>query len=103
LQETRSDDAPCIETHHDAPTAPRDSIWGSGHLVTESRQVSGFDSVLLSGAGELILDQTGVESLTITAEDNIIGELTSDVVGGQLILGTRPGVSISTNSRSSIA
>ncbi len=87
--------AGCIDTHIGSPTAPDDTIWGSGHLVTQSRPVSGIDSVLLSGAGELVIEHTGSESLTITAEDNIISELTSEVVGGRLILGVKPGVSIS--------
>ena len=89
--------AGCIETNVGSPTAPAGSIFGSGQLVTESRPVSGIDSVLLSGAGELVIEHTGTESLTITAEDNIIGELTSEVVGGKLVLGTRPGVNISTS------
>ena len=42
---------------------------GSGQLATQSRQVSGVTSVELTGAGELSIDQTGTESLTVSAED----------------------------------
>jgi hypothetical protein len=84
----------CIETHVGSPTEPEFTVPGSGILVTESRTVSGFDSILLSVPGELILEQTGSESLTITAEDNLIDDLTSVVAGGRLVLGTRSGVSI---------
>lgn len=87
--------AGCIETHISGPTAPPGSIWGSGHLVTESRSVAGFHGVQLAAAGEVVIDHTGFESLTITAEDNLIGELTSEVIAGRLVLGVRPGVSIS--------
>ena len=86
--------AGCIETHVGSPTEPEFTVPGSGILVTESRTVSGFDSILLSVPGELILEQTGSESLTITAEDNLIDDLTSVVAGGRLVLGTRSGVSI---------
>jgi hypothetical protein len=39
---------------------------GSGQLATQSRQVSGFTSVELTGVGELSIDQTGTESLTVS-------------------------------------
>jgi uncharacterized protein YaiE (UPF0345 family) len=42
----------------------------------------------------LIIEQTGREALTITAEDNILPFLTSDVRNGSLILGTAPDVSL---------
>jgi hypothetical protein len=45
---------------------------GSGQLSSESRQVSGFTKVELSGSGELKIEQTGTESLTISAEDNVL-------------------------------
>jgi hypothetical protein len=54
---------------------------GSGQLTTESRPVSGFTKVELSGTGELTIEQTGTESLTISAEDNILPRLTSEVSG----------------------
>ena len=52
---------------------------GSGNLATESRAVAGFTEVSLSGAGHLIVEQTGVESLTITAEDNLLPFVRSNV------------------------
>lgn len=71
------------------------SIKGSGKSATESRSVSGFTSVELSGSGELQIEQTGKESLTITADDNLLQYLTSDVSNGRLKLGTKNGTSIS--------
>jgi hypothetical protein len=67
---------------------------GSGRLVTESRPVSGFTKVELSGTGELAIEKTGTESLSISAEDNILPLLTSEVSGATLILGTKPNSSI---------
>lgn len=66
-------------------------VIGSGNVNSESRQVSGFDRITFSGSGELLIEQTGTESLTIEAEDNILPLLRAEVENGQLILGLRPG------------
>ncbi|MFI5278118.1 MAG: head GIN domain-containing protein [Ktedonobacterales bacterium] len=68
---------------------------GSGSVKAESRAVSGFTRVRLSGAGILNIAQTGTESLTISAEDNLLPVLTSDVSDGTLTLGVKQGQSIS--------
>ena len=68
---------------------------GSGSVKAESRTVSGFTKVQVSGAGILNIAQTGTESLTISAEDNLLPLLTSDVSNGTLILGVKQGQSIS--------
>ena len=69
---------------------------GSGQLATQPRQVSGFTSVELTGVGELSIDQTGTESLTVSAEDNLLPLLTSRVEGDTLILGKKPNTRIVT-------
>jgi Putative auto-transporter adhesin, head GIN domain len=69
---------------------------GSGQLATEPRQVSGFTKVELTGVGELTIQQTGAESLTISAEDNLLPQLTSEVEGDTLILGKKPNTEIVT-------
>jgi hypothetical protein len=69
---------------------------GSGHVVTESRPVRGFTAVAVSGAGHVIIEQTGVESLQVTAEDNILPFVLTEVRGGRLLLGFEPGVSVNT-------
>jgi hypothetical protein len=67
------------------------STSGSGKAATDTRSVSGFSSVEMSGSGELQIEQTGTESLTISADDNLLPYLTSDVLGGQLRLGMKNG------------
>ena len=62
---------------------------GSGTVASESRAVSGFHAVEISGAGELSIEQTGTESLTISAEQDILPRLTSEVSDGTLKLGTK--------------
>ncbi len=85
------------DTRHDfgRVTGPN-TIIGSGNVISESRTVGGFRGVALSGAGRLIIDRNGFDSLTITAEENILPHLTSRVSGGLLELGVEPGKSIST-------
>ncbi len=72
------------------------TIVGNGNVISESRTVGGFRGVALSGAGRLIVDRNGFESLTLTAEENILPHLTSRVSGGLLELGVEPGRSVST-------
>lgn len=71
-------------------------LVGSGTLVTETRPVAGFTAVAVSGAARLVLDQTGVESLEITAESNLMSAIRSEVVDGTLFLEIQPGVDVRT-------
>jgi hypothetical protein len=69
---------------------------GSGQVATAQREVAGFTKVELAGQGDLTIEQTGTESLTISAEDNLLPLLTSDVSGDTLVLGTKPNTTILT-------
>jgi len=59
-------------------------VPGMGEIVTETRTVSGFDAVLLTGPGYMSIEHTGEETLTITGEKNMVGAVTTDVVAGEL-------------------
>ncbi|HZC04202.1 MAG TPA: head GIN domain-containing protein [Ktedonobacterales bacterium] len=72
-----------VSGEHDGPV-------GSGTVVTEPREVSGFTQIRLAGFGTLNITQTGTESLSITADDNILPHLTSEVINGTLELGVKP-------------
>lgn len=61
-------------------------VRGSGNVITETRQVSGFDQVEVHGGGNLYLVQGNSETLEIEAEDNIMPYLRSRVINGTLIL-----------------
>lgn len=65
----------------------RTEVHGSGTVVSESRTVSGFDRISISGPGVLTVAGAETESLQIEAEDNILAELTSSVSNGRLELG----------------
>jgi hypothetical protein len=70
-----------------ACTIPLRYEEGSGVLVTEQRDVSGFDRVSFEGFGTLIIVHGSEESLTIEAEDNILPKIETKVRGGTLEIG----------------
>ncbi len=72
---------------------PDTTIIGSGNVVTESRTVSGFAGVSLRGVARITIEQTGEETLTITAEDNVLPVLISEVRDGRLFLGPEENTS----------
>ncbi len=70
-------------------------LAGSGTAKTETREVIGFTAISFSGVGQVIVEQTGKESLSITADDNILPLLESKVTDGTLHLGVKSGSSFS--------
>ncbi len=57
---------------------------GSGKVITQSRTVSNFDKVVLSGIGDVTLVQGDHEALQIEAEDNVIPHIKTEVQNGTL-------------------
>jgi hypothetical protein len=78
-----------------APVTAGPAVTGSGQ-AGESREVHGFTGVELRSFGDLQIDRTGTESLTIEAAADVLPHLTSEVSGGVLRLGLAPGTSIKT-------
>ena len=70
-------------------------VAGSGKVITEPRNVSGFSAVSLNGSGRLVIEQTGSESLTVTGDDNLLPYIESSVSGKTLTLGEKSGTNIS--------
>lgn len=68
-------------------------VEGSGNVITESREVSGFHEIDLSGSGRVVVEVSGTESLTIEAEDNIMPLLETTVTDGRLRLDARSSIS----------
>jgi hypothetical protein len=83
--------------HSPSPVRPSSGlIVGSGRVVTESRPVSGFSAISASLAARVVFVQSGVESLSVTAEDNILPLVRTEVVAGRLVLDLASGSGIST-------
>ena len=71
------------------------AITGSGKMVTETRQVSGFNGVVLAAAGKMNIIQGDKEGLTITGDDNILALIKTEVRDGKLVIEfERPNISI---------
>jgi hypothetical protein len=70
-------------------------VRGSGNVTSETRAVSGFSAVALSGTGDLIITQGNQEGLTIEAEDNILPYIETEVRGSTLYIGYKNNVGVS--------
>lgn len=70
-------------------------VRGSGRVITVTRSVYDFDAIDARGVATVIVDRTGREAVSITAEDNLIPYLDAEVRGRVLHIGVRSGVQIS--------
>ena len=66
------------------------------NVTSESRNVSGFEEVELQGVGSLSIQQTGTESLTVEAEEEVLPKIRTEVENNRLIIGPEPNTSIQT-------
>jgi len=71
------------------------TISGSGRVTTETRNVSGFSAISMGGSGRVVVEQTGTESLTVTADDNLLPYIKTEVHGNELSLGVKDFTNIS--------
>jgi hypothetical protein len=78
-----------------ADLADEDAVKGSGTIVTETRAVEDFDAIEIVTSGDVTVEVSGRETLTIEADENILPLLTSSISGGQLVLSVRPNTRIS--------
>jgi hypothetical protein len=63
------------------------TVRGSGNVVTESRDVSGFNAVSLGGEGMLTITVGEEEALSVTADDNFLEYIETKVKDGRLSIG----------------
>ncbi len=75
------------------------AIKGSGNIVTQTLDVSNFNSVTLENSGDVYLEQGQTESVTVEADDNILPLLETKVVGKELVLSTKPNTSINPSQK----
>jgi len=61
-------------------------IFGSGNSISEFRDVSAFTKVSSEGIFEVTLTQGSPQSVEIIADDNVIGNVKTSVIGNQLRL-----------------
>lgn len=61
----------------------------SGHIISETREVSGFHGIVVSGGSVIDITQGEEEGLVIEADENMMEYLESEVEDGILYLGIR--------------
>lgn len=88
----------CVEELAEAPGGDSVPIEGSGIVVSESRDVSDFHAVTVAGVGRVVIEHGTTPSLRVTADDNLIEHLTSEVRDGRLFLAIDPAVRIRTGN-----
>jgi hypothetical protein len=70
------------------------TIRGSGTVVTVKRDVSNISSVELAMTGTLHISMGESETLSIEAEDNLMGYIQTDVSLGKLVIKTSEGTTL---------
>lgn len=81
-----------------APASSAGTIVGSGKVINETRDVSGFTSVEFSAPGYLTITQGDAESLSIQAEDNLLPAITTTVADGVLTIDVKSGTTLQNTS-----
>ncbi|NJD19159.1 MAG: hypothetical protein FIA95_07745, partial [Gemmatimonadetes bacterium] len=69
-------------------------VRGEGEVVTEARAVPGFDAVAVAGPLRVVLERSGRHAVAVTAEENLLPFLETEVRGGVLQVGPVAGVSL---------
>ena len=64
-------------------------VHGDGNVLKETRKVTTFDGIEVSGAFEIILKQGATEEVTVEADANLLPLIHTDVVGSTLKIETR--------------
>jgi hypothetical protein len=68
-----------------------DQIFGSGKLVTQHRNATGFTGTSVTNIGTVVITQDTVEGVTIETDDNILDRVKTQIVGNVLYVGLQDG------------
>ncbi len=71
-------------------------VIGSGRSSTEDRSVPSFTGIDLQGSGTVLLTVGSPRSISVSADDNLLELVRTDVVGETLKLGFKPGTRVRT-------
>ena len=63
----------------------------AGSTRVEQREVKGIDAVLWTAVGELHIEQTGRERLSVEAEPKVLAKIVTEVRQGRLVIAFAPG------------
>jgi len=62
-------------------------VKGDGNVITETRNVTGFQRVAMGGAGQITIVQGNEEGLTIETDSNLLAHIKKEVSNGRLWIG----------------
>ncbi len=71
-------------------------VIGSGRTSTEDRSVPSFTGIDLQGSGTVLLAMGSTRSISVSADDNLLELVRTDVVGDTLKLGFQQGARVRT-------
>ncbi len=74
----------------------QDIVRGSGNVISETREVSGFTGVEVVGSAEVEVSFGESESVVVETDDNIMPLVETEVRGGVLVISMKRNVSITT-------
>lgn len=75
---------------------------GSGNVKTETRSVSGFDSVLLKGSTDVDIRQGNETRVEVTADDNLLPMIATELQGHTLVVEAKHSYRTNNQTRVSI-
>lgn len=67
-------------------------VHGDGNVLKETRKVSSFNGIEVSGAFDIILKQGATEEVVVEADANLLPVIKTEVVGSTLMIDTRKPV-----------
>ncbi len=76
------------------PFGGLDEVVGSGDGATETREVDGFDAIRLEGVGAVDVSEGDGFSVEVTADDNLLGRITTEVEASTLVIDVERGFTI---------
>jgi hypothetical protein len=74
-------------------------IVGSGNVITQPRVVEPFTAILVKGAADVTIRQTGKSAVEVRADDNIAPLVTTEVKSGVLIIGMKDRISLRSKNK----
>lgn len=80
-------------------SAQQEKITGDGNLRKETREVSGYTGVFVSGNANVDLSYGDSKTITVEADANILPYIETTVENGNLVVKTRSKVSINTKNK----
>jgi Putative auto-transporter adhesin, head GIN domain len=80
----------CDESHYNYTPTRKDIIIGSGVVATEARPVAGLTAISVDHPARVVVVWGGAESLEVSAEDNVLPLVRSEVRNGRLVLSLAP-------------